>query len=382
MPWKEVSTMSLRLEFVTLAQSQAVNFRELCRRFHISPKTGYKWLDRFQQGGPAALRDQSRRPRHSPRRTPEALEQLVLDLRQQHPAWGGRKLRARLQTLGHADVPAASTITAILRRHGQLGDRAGQPRDFVRFEHPAPNDLWQMDFKGHFALADGRRCHPLTVLDDHSRFALGLRACADEQGVTVQQELTTLFRVYGLPQRLLMDNGSPWGDSPDNPYTPLTVWLLRLGIAISHGRPYHPQTQGKDERFHRTLKAELLAHEPWTDLRAAQGRFDAWREVYNRERPHEALGLQVPASRYHPSPRSFPERLAPIEYGPGDIVRRVQEGGWFSYRGRNYRVAGAFRGYPVALRASSQDDQWQVWFCHTCLGTINLKEPGRIRRPD
>jgi hypothetical protein len=158
------------------------------------------------------------------------------------------------------------------------------------------------------------------------------------------------------------------------------VWLLRLGVALSHGRPYHPQTQGKDERFHRTLKAELLSGGPWANYATAQRRFDAWREVYNGQRPHEALGLQVPASRYRPSPRSLPEVLPAIEYGPADVVRRVQQGGWFSYRGRDYRVATAFRGYPVALRANGQEGQRQVWFCHACLGTIDLKEPGPVRR--
>lgn len=381
MPWKEVSTMSLRQEFVVLAQDDAVCFRDLCRRFGISAKTGYKWRQRYQQGGDAALADRSRRPQRSPGRTAEALEQAVLALRQQHPAWGGRKLRARLQALGHAAVPAASTITEILRRHGQLDPgRAGQPRAFVRFEHPAPNALWQMDFKGHFALGDGSRCHPLTVLDDHSRFALGVRACADEQGTTVQQELTALFRVYGLPGRMVMDNGSPWGDDPDNPYTPLTVWLLRLGVRVSHGRPYHPQTQGKDERFHRTLKAEVLREGVLGDRAAAQRHFDQWRGIYNLERPHEALGLQVPASRYRPSARPFPEVLPPITYGPGDVVRKVQEGGWFSYRGRDYRVAVAFRGYPIALRAQGGADQWEVWFCHVRLGTIDLKQPGPVHR--
>jgi transposase InsO family protein len=383
MPWKEVSTMSLRLEFVTLAQHQAGNFRELCRRFGISAKTGYKWRRRFREAGSAALADLSRRPHHSPDRTAAALEQAVVELRRQHPAWGGRKLRARLRAEGVAKVPAASTITAILGRHGLLdSDRAGQPRDWQRFEHAAPNDLWQMDFKGHVALADGRRCHPLTVLDDHARFALGLRACADERGTTVQQELTAIFRVYGLPVRLLVDNGPPWGHTTEDPYTPLTLWLLRLGVRVTHGRPYHPQTQGKDERFHRTLKAELLNRGPFGDLTTAQRHFDAWRGVYNLERPHEALALQVPASRYRPSSRPFPEALPAIEYGPDDVVRRVQEGGWFSYRGLDYRVAQALRGQPIALRASSTDGQWRVWFCHECLGTIDLKEPGRVWRPD
>jgi len=304
--------MSLRQGFVTLAHDEAVHFRDLCRRFGLRPKTGYPWVRPLRQAGPAALADRSRRPHHSPGRTAAAAEQAVLQLRARHPAWGGRKLRARLQALGHADVPAARTIPALLGRSGPLGGRAGPPRDFVRLEQAAPNDRGQMDFQGHVGLADGRRCHPLTVLDDHSRFALGLRACADERGTAVQRELTERFGVYGLPARMRMDNGSPWGDDPDNPYTPLTVWPLRLGVRVTPGRPYHPQTQGQDERCRRTLKAEVLTGGPFGDLAAAQRRFDAWRAVYNLERPHEALGLQVPARRYRPSPRPFPAALPPM----------------------------------------------------------------------
>src|SRR3954447_25016735 len=223
MPWNEVSTISLRLEFVTLAIAEGANIRELCRRFGISAQTAYKWIARFQAQGPEGLHDRSRRPAASPRRSAEDLEAQVLQLRDAHPAWGGRKLRARLQPLAVPDVPAASTITAILRRHGRLDpDQAAAHRPVVRFEHAAPNQLWQMDFKGHFALGSGR-CHPLTVLDDHSRFALGLLACPDERAETVQTHLTTLFRRYGLPVRLHCDNGSPWGGTPEHPYTGLGV---------------------------------------------------------------------------------------------------------------------------------------------------------------
>ena len=155
-----------------------------------------------------------------------------------------------------------------------------------------------MDFKGHFAVG-AARCHPLTVLDDHSRFNLCLQACVDEQGHTVQTHLTTSFRRYGLPQRVAVDNGSPWGDTLDSPYTPLVAWLIRLGIRVSHSRPYHPQTLGKDERFHRSLKAEVL-RESFPDLDTVQTRFDRWRTVYNFERPHEALSMQTPATRYAP----------------------------------------------------------------------------------
>ena len=257
MPWMEVDIVGLREEFVVLSLSPGANVRELCRRFGISAKTGYKWRKRYLAEGRAGLSDRSRCPRHSPRRAPPETEKSVAALRATHPAWGGRKIRARLLALGREEVPAASTITGILRRRGLVEAAESAKRGpWRRFERPRPNDLWQMDFKGHFALTGGGRCHPLTVLDDHSRFALGLEACADERTETVRGHLRALFRRYGLPERILADNGSPWGSDPSHPYTSLTVWLLRLGVGVSHGRPYHPQTQGKDERFHRTVGAE------------------------------------------------------------------------------------------------------------------------------
>jgi transposase InsO family protein len=362
MPWNEVSTVSLRLEFVTLATVEGANVRELCRRYGISAPTAYKWIERSRAGGPAALTDRSRRPGRSPGRCPEALEADVLRLRDEHPAWGGRKLRARLKALGHAGVPAASTITAILRRRDRLAPGPTPSAAFVRFEHDAPNRLWQMDFKGHFATAAGR-CHPLTVLDDHSRFALGLTACGDERDGTVRGHLTALFRRYGLPDRLLCDNGPPWGTAGSGQrYSGLGVWLLRLGVGVSHGRAFHPQTQGKDERFHRTLKAEVLQGRTFEDLSMCQRRFDPWREVYNHERPHEALGLAVPASRYRPSSRPFPEGLPAWEYGPTDAVRKVARDGTISFKGRPIDLGKAFRGEHVAVRPAAEDGVFGVYF--------------------
>jgi transposase InsO family protein len=362
MPWKEVSAVSLRLEFVHLAGQPGANIRELCRRFDIAPKTAYKWLARFQDQGAHGLLDRSRRPARSPERTPDDLEQQVLQLRRQHPAWGGRKLRARLQTLGVPDVPAASTITAILRRHGLIDpEQAAAHRPCRRFEHDAPNRLWQLDFKGHFATDQGR-CHPLTIVDDHSRFALGLFACADERTQTVQGHLTCVFRRYGLPERILCDNGPPWGSGPDAEHTPLTVWWLRLGIRVCHGRPYHPQTQGKDERFHRTLKAEVLQGASFRTPADCQPRFDAWRELYNHERPHESLALAVPASRYQASVRSFPEELPPLLYEPPMLVRKVQPTGRISFRGREVKIGKAFAGYTLGVRPTTTEGLWEVYF--------------------
>src|SRR5665213_2004549 len=211
MPFKECSLVSQREEFCRLALGPGAHVRNLCGRFGISPTTGYKWLGQYRALGAAGLADRSRRPLTSPGQTAPALEAQVMGVRLEHCAWGGRKIRQVLRNQGLAKPPSASTITQILRRHGVLdGPGAGERRDWVRFEHAAPNDLWQMDFKGWFDLNRGR-CHPLTVLDDHSRYALEIGACGDETGETVRARLAAVFRRYGLPQRILSDNGPPWG---------------------------------------------------------------------------------------------------------------------------------------------------------------------------
>jgi transposase InsO family protein len=378
MPWREVTQVSLREEFVQLAMQTGSNKRELCRRFGIAPKTGYKWLARFAAQGAGGLQDRSRRPRRSPARTDAEVERRVLELRRESlNSWGGRKLAHLLQRQGGPAL-APSTVTGILRRAGLLGAQgaAASPR-WQRFEHQAPNELWQMDFKGNFPMFQPPlRCHPLTVLDDHSRFSLVLKACADERAETVRSLLTEAFRRYGLPAAMLMDNGPPWGSAGAQLCTAFSLWLIRLGIRVTHGRPYHPQTQGKDERFHRTLKFEVLRHFNFTDLNHCQREFDHFRHRYNLIRPHDALGLATPASRYRPSPVAFPESLPPIDYPPGLEVRKVQAEGWFSYRGRRFRVSKALRGLPVALRQSDQRDSLrEVLFCHQPVALIDLDHP-------
>jgi transposase InsO family protein len=374
MPWQVPTLMSQRHEFVQLAVQPGANFSALCRAFDISRKTGYKWCARFRQQGLPGLADRSRRPRRSPRRTADETEAAVRALRESHPAWGGRKLAAVLARDGLPAVPAPSTITAILRRH-QLLDPAEAVKHSPgqRFERSAPNELWQMDFKGHFALAAGR-CHPLTVLDDHSRYALVLQACANERTATVQTCLQRAFERYGLPAAILTDNGSPWGDGPGHPYTPLGVWLIRLGIRVCHTRPYHPQTNGKDERFHRTLQAEVLRYRYFTDWAECQRVLDDWRLVYNTRRPHESLGQQPPSSRYQLSARPYPGVLPPVEYGPDDQVRWVQSGGRISFQGRQWRVGKAFCGQPVALRPTAEAGELAVFYCHQQIARLALDD--------
>jgi transposase InsO family protein len=362
--------MSEREEFVRLASMEGANLSDLSRRFGVSRKTAYKWLGRWAVGE-AGWEDRSRRPHSAPRRTTPEMEALVCNLRRAHP-WGGRKIRHRLLADGYAGVPAASSVSAILRRNGLLGPSPRAQRDYLRFEEAAPNNLWQMDFKGHFATGSGR-CHPLTVLDDHSRFNLCLAACPDEQGATVQRTLTGVFSRYGLPDRMLMDNGSPWwGYDQDHRHSRLTAWLIRLGIDVSHGRPFHPQTQGKDERFHRTLKLEVLAQRPsWETLAEVQLALNAWRDVYNLYRPHEALGDLTPSARYRPSARRFPASLPAIEYSPADVVRVVSAKGAISFRGHRIFVSEAFQGEPIALRPVG-DGAWDVYYCNQRVASVDL----------
>ena len=375
MPWKECTPMSQRREFVTIALLHDRTFTELCDAYGISTKTGYKWLGRHREQGPAGLEDRSRCPHGSPNRTPEAMEEAILALRQTHPAWGGRKLRRRLTDLGYTRVPVPSTITEILRRNGLIcPEESAKRQAFQRFEREEPNALWQMDFKGDFAVESAERCYPLTVLDDHSRFSVGLQACPDQRADTVRPLLIELFRRYGLPWAMLMDNGPPWGHEGDF-YTRFAAWLIRLGVTVIHSRPYHPQTLGKDERFHRSLKLEVLSRESFWDLVHCQQRFNHWREIYNHQRPHDSLQLLVPAARYRFSHRPFPEQLEPIDYCPGALVRKVQHNGEISYRNRYIMAGRAFHGYPVCLRYTEVDGVMDIFFCHQRISTLDLRTP-------
>lgn len=231
-----------------------------------------------------------------------------------------------------------------------------------------------MDFKGHVPLTDQRsgRCHPLTILDDHSRFALALTACSGEDGLQVKAALTETFRTYGLPERITCDNGAPWGTAGHGTLSRLEVWLMRLGIRVSHSRPHHPQTQGKDERFHRTLKRELLNRYGFSSLSAFQAAFNTWRDEYNLIRPHEALGQQAPVTRYVPSARPFPSTLPAIEYDVGDTVRKVQRHGQVSFMGRAFFVGEGLYDEEVAIRPTDEDGVFSVLFCDREVGRIDL----------
>ena len=261
MPFKELSIMEQRLEFTFLAIESGLTMSELCRRYNISRRTGYKWVERYTAHGIAGLQNQSRRPHRSPKTTSSDIERYIVSKRLADPEWGPKKLYAILKTeqdqgkYPFTTVPCKNTINRILQRNGLINtERSRQSKKIITFEYDYPNELWQMDFKGPVDLLNRSTCHPLTITDDHSRFNICLKACDNQREDTVKQALINAFRTYGMPYKILTDNGPPWGTIFDNSqglraFTKLEKWLLQLNVFLIHGRPYHPQTQGKEERF-------------------------------------------------------------------------------------------------------------------------------------
>jgi transposase InsO family protein len=384
MPFNTKTVMEQRLEFTMQATKSAISFSLLCHRYGISRVTGYKWLNRYQQQGLEGLLNQSRKPKRSPNRSPSLIEEYVISQRKENPEWGSKKIhsilkRKHLEGKWNDHIPARSTIHQILKRHGLIStSKSEQSESWTRFEHQYPNDLWQMDFKGYFPLQNQQLCHPLTILDDHSRFNLALTACLNQQYQTVKECLIKVFAQYGIPYSILADNGAPWGTAGNDTtcgersYTHLEKWLIEQNIRIIHGRYYHPQTQGKEERFHRTLKAELLQYENFRDHHHCQNRFDWWREKYNCRRPHEGIDMQVPAQRYQPSKRAFKSVAEAPEYDLTDTVKRVNSSGCISLNNKQHKIGKAFIGDYVAVRPTIEENVFEVYFHFQPLRKISL----------
>jgi transposase InsO family protein len=349
MPWNGVMTMSeLRIAFVHRVLDQAAPVAEACRQFGISRKTGYKWLHRFRQTPQTPLEDHSRRPNASPHRTPRPVVDRILQLRDRYH-WGAAKIHVYLRHQG-VPVPSARTVHNILRRQGRTEPTAPPKAPCQRFERSQPNDLWQLDFKAHLEL-QRQRIYPLTILDDHSRYLLRLTPCADMRFATAWQVLWDLFGDVGMPRQLLSDNqfnsngraghaGLSWFDAQ----------LLRLGIRSLHGRPFHPQTQGKVERIHGTINREILPFADRTSLHTFAQDLDRWRSrVYNACRPHEALAMDAPVNHWTPSQRPRPDRVPDLEYAPGSLLRKIQAAGWISYRSCRILIGKGLAGDFVRL---------------------------------
>lgn len=346
MPWDDsISLHDQRRAFLSLLAEGSCSFRCACGRFAISRKTGYKWLHRAEAPQPQPPLDRSRRPTHSPGRISDTLEQRILHLRDSYH-WGALEIRALLCHDGL--VLSTPTVHQVLRRHGRVvpaGPRCGPHR----FERPLPNDLWQMDFKGPL-LVEGRPRYLLSIEDDHSRYALACRLCPDQTMASVWPVLWGVFGHAGLPRQILTDNGfAPRGPSKGG-LSWLEGRLARLGIESLHGRPYHPQTQGKIERWHGTLEEELLPGLDHGNESRMTERMEQWRtEVYNPLRPHEALGNDVPASRWYVSERKRPAELPPASYPAGMETRKVMQKGEISWKGYELLVGAGLYGERVGL---------------------------------
>lgn len=377
MPWKETCVVDERIQFIAACLSGEETIAELCRRHGISRKTGYKLLGRYEREGAGGLEDRSRAPLRQANAIGEAMEALLLEARTKHPTWGPRKLLAWLSRRhpGHA-WPAASTVGDLLRRHGLVISRrkrrlSATPTDLQRPE--AANQLWCADFKGWFSTGDGRRCTPLTITDAHSRYLLRCQALGRRTGERLVRPIfEATFREYGLPQAMRTDNGPPFAGLGLGGLSALSVWWIRLGIAVERIAPGHPEQNGRHERMHRTLKAET-ATPPAGTRRAQQGRFDRFRQEYNELRPHEALNQCPPAELYQRSPRAYPSRLKEVVYDDDWLTRAVRGAGQMKWQGQDVRISQALAGQRIGLEPVD-DGLWRVYLVHVPLGLFDERK--------
>ncbi len=377
MAWLETSPVEQRERFIRDHRVRLYTMAELCVRYDVSRKTGYKWLARFDDAGRAGLQDRSRAPHHCPHRIAPEVAAVICAARRQHPSWGPAKLLAWLERRQPTlDLPAISTAGDLLARRGLVKKR----RRRRHYQHPgvvpirttAPNDLWTADFKGHFRTRDGIYCYPLTVADQHTRYLLACHGLLSTRGHGVRPVFDRLFREYGLPQAIRTDNGVPFATSGIHGLSQLNVWWLRLGIQHQRIRPASPQENGAHERMHKTLKGEAI-RPPRSTCVTQQRAFNGFRRLYNDERPHEALHERTPASLYHPSRRAYTGTLPPVEYPGHFIVKRVTNAGTIRLKKRLLFIANALKQHPVGLE-EVDDGIWSIHFCRVLLGRVDERD--------
>lgn len=357
-----------RLRFVVVASRKERRFSDLCLEFGISRQTGYTWLKRYAAGGSREVVDRSRRPLHSPTRTAPEVEQEVIRMRQCWPDWGAPKLHALLERQHAGSSPiAVRTVHRILERHDLIREQDRNQPALKRFERSQPNELWQMDFKGPHGAGKTSAVGPLSILDDHSRYVLALQHLGSTRMRGVQAALESTFQQCGLPEALLMDHGTPWWN-PASPWglTEVAVWIMRQGVRLLYSGIRHPQTQGKVERMHGAL--QQAARKRRADF-LEQNWLDMFRQEYNHVRPHEALGMTTPASRWSPSARAFQRAPPDWQYPPGMEVLRLAGEGQLGWRGRRWEISNALRHQRIGLELLG--DRAIVYFCRTPLRELD-----------
>lgn len=371
MAWEERTAEHMREEFVRRVLAKEKSKAALCREYGISRPTGDKWIQRYLEG--ETLSNQSRAPHSQARRVTEEMETDIVQMRRKYPALGAVKIRKIMENEGRQDLPSARTFNNIFHRNHLITKEASQAAAHQRrFEMESPNDMWQADFKGHFLMQNGIRCHPLNVLDDCSRFCLCSEALKSETFEEVKPVFQRLFQEYGMPSRLLCDNGNPWGTAQSMGFTAFEVWLMELGILTMHGRPLHPQTQGKEERYNRSFTDECLKGNIFLDIPDSQVKFNQYRDFYNNTRPHCALDLEVPASVFQKSSRQFPEHIQSWEYSSEYQRCKVSKTGYFCYGGHRYFLSEGFRGKEIGVRESCLSGQITLVFRNFRIGRIDV----------
>lgn len=378
MPWMETGPMDERLQFVRDAERDRFTMSELCARYGVSRRVGYKWLARYAAEGRRGLMDRSRAPHHCPHKIADAMAALLVAEREAHPFWGAKKLLSVL-TRRHPQIggwPVPSTVADLLARRGLVQRRrhrrASVHPGVVRLTTAAPNDLWTADFKGQFRTGDGEYCYPLTIADQHTRYLLACRGLRTTQTVTARPVFERAFREYGLPIAIRTDNGVPFATQAIHGLSYLNVWWMRLGILHQRSRPGCPQDNGAHERMHRTLKRQAI--KPVRGSCAAQQRnFDAFRREYNEERPHERLEQQTPASQYDASARAYPNRLPPLEYPRHFLVKKITTGGTFRFQHKLLYLANAMVDQHIGLE-ETDDGIWSIYFNNILLATLDERD--------
>lgn len=384
MPWKETSPLDERMAFIVDVQKEDEPFSRLCQRYGISRTTGYLWVERYEQFGPSGLQDRAPVARSHPNQVPDAVGDRLVLARKEHPTWGPKKLRAWLGTQ-HPELvlPAASTIGELLKRRGLVRPRRRRLRVPLHADPldpcARPNAVWCADFKGHFALGDRSRCHPLTITDGFSRYLLKCEAFSAPTTALVSVQFRFVFQEFGLPDRIRTDNGAPFASAALGGLSALSVWWIKLGIVPERIEPGHPEQNGRHERMHRTLKAE--ATQPAAETLAAQQRvFDRFRHEYNDLRPHEALEQKPPAKLYVLSARAYPERPRSPEYDDTFLVRKTDDKGRLVRKGVKLPLAPFLREEPVGLRAIDEG-RWELFYGPVRLGVLDERqgEPRLLR---
>jgi transposase InsO family protein len=375
MPWKEVKPMQQKVLFIADYLRKVSNMTELCVRYGISRKTGYKWIQRFQSTGIDGLYEQSRRPVSSPVQTPYRVQQKIIELRQHYQTNpGAKKLKILLaRCYPNEVIPSKTTIYNILNRAGLIHKRRHKnrvppfPQPFSPVNHI--NELWSVDYKGQFKLGNGQWCYPLTVMDHKSRYLCGCQGLKGPRLKETQASFIQLFRQYGLPERIRSDNGVPFASISRGGLSRLSLWWIKLGILPERIEPGKPQQNGRHERMHRTLK-QAATRPPSANLASQQKRFDAFCEEYNEYRPHEALQQQTPASQYSRSAREYPEKLIPLHYPDYFEVRKVRPNGVIYWHNKMLYVSNLLENENIGLE-EIDDGLWQVYFGPVKLGQIN-----------